>query len=146
MSVQPQLDLDARYGRDPGSRRRVRIIAIVAAVALAAALGAWLWWGGLLEPKAHIQSQDMAFELTAPDSVNVTWRLTVTPGTPASCAVQALNSSFAIVGWRIVDIPPGEVTDRVLTADVRTAEPAVTGLIYRCWIPGPSGAESSDPS
>ena len=51
-----------------------------------------------------------------------------------SCALQAQNSTFAIVGWTIVDVPASDRRVRTLGADVRTTELAVTGLIYRCWL------------
>lgn len=128
------LDLDARYGRSPRTRRRTRWIAIGAAVAFAAAFAAWLWWGGLLGAPAALQSRDVGHEIIAPDLVSVTWQLTTEPGASTACAVQALNEAFGIVGWRVVELPPADEPTRTFTVEVRTAEPAVTGLIYRCWL------------
>jgi len=48
--------------------------------------------------------------------------------------VQALNSTFAIVGWVIVDVAASSERTRTFTKTVRTTELAVTGLIYRCWL------------
>jgi hypothetical protein len=52
-----------------------------------------------------------------------------------SCAVQALNASYGIVGWTVVDLPPAEVRTRVFNQPLHTSEQAVTGLLYECWVP-----------
>ena len=126
--------LDARYGRTPGSRRRTRLVVAASAVAFVVVFVAWLVWGGLLGAPAQFQAIDTAHETIDDTAVDVTWQFTVEPGTPARCAVQALNSTFGIVGWKIVDLPASDLRIRSFTARVLTTEPAVTGLIYRCWL------------
>ncbi|MFL0712076.1 MAG: hypothetical protein ACJLS2_04955 [Microcella pacifica] len=37
------------------------------------------------------------------------WEVSAPPGTAVECALQALNSSFGIVGWTIVEIPPRRI-------------------------------------
>jgi hypothetical protein len=127
-------ELDARYGRTRSSTNRTRAIVIASAAAFVAVFAAWLVWGGLLGAPAQFQAVDTAHELVDDGTVDVTWRFTVEPGTDARCAVQALNSTFAIVGWVIVDVPASATLTRDLTQRVLTTEPAVTGLIYRCWL------------
>jgi uncharacterized protein DUF4307 len=127
-------DLDARYGRSATSARRTRWFAIGAGAIFVLVLGAWLWWGGLLEAPAQFEAQDLSHDIVSDDEVSVTWQFTAEPGTAASCAVQALNAQYTVVGWRIVELPPSDDRIRQLTATVRTAEPAVNGLIYRCWL------------
>jgi hypothetical protein len=128
------LDLDARYGRSPSARRNTRRIAIAAAIAFAVAFIAWLWWGGLLGAPAQLQARDIGHEIIAEDLVSVSWQLTTEPGATSACAVQALNEAFGIVGWRVIELPASDEPNRTFTIEVRTAEPAVTGLIYRCWL------------
>jgi hypothetical protein len=127
-------DLEARYGRSPRSASRTRWFAIGAGVVFVLVFGAWLWWGGLLEPPAQFEARDVAHEIVSDTEVNVTWQFTVDPGTPAKCAVQALNEQYSIVGWIVVEVPPSDERIRRITESVRTAEPAVNGLIYRCWL------------
>jgi len=67
--------------------------------------------------------------------VSVRVEVSVGPGTPMSCAVQALNAQYGIVGWVIVDLPESTQRTRVFNQVVRTSETAVTGLLYRCWVP-----------
>lgn len=127
-------DLAARYGRTRTGARRTRTIAIVAAIAFAVVFAAWLWWGGLLGAPAQFEAKDTGHTIESDSSVSVTWQFTAEPGTAASCAVQALNSTFGIVGWRVVDLAPSDAITREFTESVRTTEPAVSGLIYRCWL------------
>lgn len=127
-------DLDARYGRTAGSAKRTRWIAVTVGILFALVFAAWLWWGGLLEAPAQFETRDVGHTIVSPSEVTVTWQFTVEPGTPAKCAVHALNESFAIVGWRIVDVPASDELTRRFTESLRTSEPAVTGLIYRCWL------------
>lgn len=127
-------DLDARYGRTRPASRRTRVIVIVSALAFVAVFAAWLLWAGILGAPAQLQADDTAHKVIGDSAVDVTWQLTVEPGTDARCAVQALNSTFAIVGWKVVDVPASTARIRSLTERVLTTEPAVTGLIYRCWL------------
>jgi len=128
------VDLDARYGRTRSSKARTRIVVISSAVAFIVVFALWLVWGGLLGAPAQFQATDTAHEVIDDRTVDVTWQFTVEPGTDARCAVQALNSTFAIVGWRIVDVPASTALTRDITERLLTSEPAVTGLIYRCWL------------
>jgi hypothetical protein len=48
--------------------------------------------------------------------------------------VQALDSRYGVVGWKIVDVPPSDQRTRLLTERLRTTNRAETGLIYRCWL------------
>ena len=127
-------DLDARYGRTASSRRRTVLVVAASAVAFTIVFVAWLVWGGLLEAPAQFEAKDTGHVLVSDAEVSVTWQFSVTPGTDARCAVQALDERFAIVGWKVVDVPASEQRTRVLTESVRTTEQAVTGLIYRCWL------------
>ncbi len=132
--LDPRTDLDARYGRTPSSKNRTRVIVISSALAFGVVFVLWLVWGGLLGAPAQFQANDIAHKVVDDANVDITWQFTVEPGTDARCAVQALNSTFAIVGWKVVDVPASTQRTRDLTEHVLTTEPAVTGLIYRCWL------------
>jgi len=126
--------LDARYGRTPGATRRTRVVVISAAVAFVAVFAAWLWWGGILQPTAQLEVRDTGHVIESDRSVSVDWSLTVSPGTAVSCAVQAQDERFGIVGWKVVDVPPSDQRTRALSEQLLTSELAVTGLIYECWL------------
>jgi len=127
-------ELDRRYGRTRGNARRTRGILIGAVVAFVAVLVAWLVWGGLLGENSDFEVIDTGHTVIDDTLVDVRYQLTVEPGTAMRCALQAQNSTFAIVGWNVVDVPASDRRVRTLGAEIRTTELAVTGLIYRCWL------------
>ncbi|MBH0010147.1 DUF4307 domain-containing protein [Salinibacterium sp. SWN1162] len=127
-------DLDARYGRSPKAKRNNRIIVIGAAVGFVVVFAAWLVWGGLLEAPAQFEAKDTGYEIIDDTAVDVRWQFNVPENTDARCAVQALNSTFAIIGWKVVDVPASDQRNRDLSTTVLTTEQAVSGLIYRCWL------------
>jgi hypothetical protein len=123
-----------RYGRTPAGRRRRLTIGIAAAAGVLLVVVAWVVWVGLFSPSASLETRDTGYAQRSDDSVDIRFEVTVEPGTPVSCALQALNASFAIVGWKVVDLPVGDDRTRAFVENVRVTEPAVTGLIYRCWL------------
>ncbi|EAR24519.1 hypothetical protein A20C1_12847 [marine actinobacterium PHSC20C1] len=125
---------DERYGRSPKATRNNRVIIVTVAIGFVAVFTAWLVWGGLLEAPAQFEAKNTGFELIDDSTVTVRWSFNVPEDTDARCAVQALNSTFAIVGWKVVDVPASDRRNRALSETIRTTEQAVSGLIYRCWL------------
>lgn len=125
--------LDARYGRTP-QRRRDRILFIVGGAVFAVILVAWIVWVGVDSNQDSLGVQDVAHSIVDDGSVTVTWQVSVKAGTAVSCALQAQNEAHAIVGWKVVDIPPSESFNNRYKEVVRTSQLAVTGLIYQCWL------------
>lgn len=126
--------LDARYGRTPHRRRRDRLILIIVGAFFTVVLVAWVIWAGLDNGQASIGAQDIAHSVIDDSTVSVTWQVSVTEGTPVSCAIQAQNESHAIVGWKIVDLPASTSYNNRYKEVMHTSQRAVTGLIYRCWL------------
>lgn len=123
-----------RYGNTSQDRRGQRGWAIAGASGVAVVLLAWLGWAGLGQPGTQFETRDLGYELISDEEVSVRFEVSTTPGNTLSCAVQALNAQYGIVGWKIVDIPAAEVRTRVFNQPLRTSEPAVTGLLYECWL------------
>lgn len=123
-----------RYGRAPGNRRRTLTIGILAGAAVLLVVGAWVIWVGLFSPSSSLESRDVGYVTREDASVDIRFEVTAEPGSAVSCALQALNQQFAIVGWKVVDLPPSDERTREFAENLRVAEPAVTGLIYRCWL------------
>lgn len=126
--------LDQRYGQSPARRRRTRLLAVAAACGVLVVVVAWVLWVGLFAPGASLGDRDLGYTLVGNDAVEIQYEVTTDAGSSVSCALQALNSTFAIVGWKVVAIPPSEQGTRQFRETLRTSEPAVTGLIYRCWL------------
>ena len=78
-------------------------------------------------------ARDTGFRLTD-DRITVTFDLSITPGATGACAVQALDKSFAVVGWKVVTY--GAVSEETRSEEVtlRVTSPAVTGLVSSCWL------------
>jgi hypothetical protein len=126
--------IDTRYGRTPERRRRTRLLAILAGAGVLVVVTAWVLWVGLLGPSASLGSRDLGYVLDGDTGIEVRYEVTMDAGQTASCALEALNTDFGIVGWKVVDIPSSDRGTRQFRETLRTSEQAVTGLIYRCWL------------
>lgn len=127
-------NLDKRYGRTPGSRLRDRRVLWIVAGAFAVILTAWVVWAGLDGAGPSIEARDTRHSIIDENSISVTFEVSLPTGTPSSCAVQALNESFTVVGWKVIDLPPSDQYTRSFTEVLHTTELSNTGLIYRCWL------------
>ena len=132
----PESDvIAARYGRTRANRTRDRLLLIAAAAFAAIVLVAWVVWAGLDGQKPQIEVTDTGHRLINDErAVEVSWNLSVPPGTDTACIVQALNEDFTVVGWKVVEVPASTLHIRSLTETVRVAQEANTGLIYHCWL------------
>ncbi|MET0715386.1 MAG: DUF4307 domain-containing protein [Mycetocola sp.] len=127
--------LDERYGRAPRARNRQRRLGWTAGGAIALVFLAWVVWAALdMVGPSSLDVRDTAHTVVNERTVEVTFELSVATETTSYCAVQALNDTFAVVGWKVVEIPPSEQRTRSFTEAVTTTELASTGLIYRCWL------------
>lgn len=81
---------------------------------------------------------------STPDSTQavIDFQVTKGPDVSVKCAVKALDSKFAVVGWKVVDIGPNSIdagTDSGRTTAhrvvLRTESQAVSGVVDNCWIP-----------
>lgn len=127
-------NLDERYGRTPGSRRRDKRWAWIVAGAFALVLTGWVVWAGLDGAGPAIEYRDTRHQIIDEHNISVTFEVSMPTTTAASCAVQALNESFTVVGWKIIDLAPSEDYTRSFTEIVHTTELSVSGLIYQCWL------------
>ncbi|MHB1234765.1 MAG: DUF4307 domain-containing protein [Microbacteriaceae bacterium] len=127
-------DLDLRYGRTRGKRRRDRWIAWTVAAACVAGFSGWTIWVGLGSANSSLSATDIGFHVLDRYQVRVTYTVSMPPGTTARCALQAQNADHAIVGWKIVPVPASTGWNQSVSQLVKTSELAVTGLIYRCWV------------
>ena len=126
--------LEARYGRTRAWSRRERLLGIVAGLAVLLTATLWVWWVGTDPARTALQSRDIAFEIVDDSTVEVIFEVTVEPGTPVTCAVEALNTAYTIVGWREVELPGADTQTATHRVEVRTTEPATTGLVSECWL------------
>jgi uncharacterized protein DUF4307 len=126
--------LDARYGRTPSRRLRGRWLAIIVGGGVAVVVVAWVLWAGLLGRTASIETQDIGATVIDASTIDLREQVTVDPGTRVTCSFEALDKDFAIVGWKIVQLPAAGERNRVFTERLRTSAPAESGLIGSCWL------------
>ena len=126
--------LDTRYGRTPERKRRDRWLLAGGFVAVVAVVVAWVFWAGWDNDQADLEATDTAYTIPDAHHVDITFTINAPPGTPVTCAIQALNESFAIVGWRIVQYPGAAKRVTEHTETIRTVEQSNTGLINSCWL------------
>jgi hypothetical protein len=127
-------NLDSRYGRAPSRRLRDRRLLWIGGGTLLTVLVVWVVWIGLGGSKPLLETSDIGHSIIDEHSVSVTFEASIPVGRSASCAVEALNEGFTVVGWKVIDLPPSNRYSRAFTELVRTSEQSNTGLIYRCWL------------
>lgn len=124
--------LDERYGRSKQKARRQLIVWRSVSATLVVAFLAW----GItvaIEEGEKIGYQDSGFTL-APSYAEVSFHLSApkSVNAPVTCAVQALNQSYSIVGYREVQIAVADLASEQ-TVRINTSELAVTALVDHCW-------------
>ena len=126
--------IQSRYGRTPARRVRDRRILWGLGGIFVLVLGAWVLWTGLDGASTQIEARNIGHTIIDEHSVSVTFEVALPVNRTASCAVQALNESYSVVGWKIIDLPPSERYNRSFTEVLRTTDLSNTGLIYQCWL------------
>ena len=124
--------LQSRYGHTPGRRRRDRWLLIGGALGVIAVVTAWVFWAGWDNNQADLEATDTAYTIPDAHHVEITFTINTQPGTPVTCAIQALNDDYAIVGWRIVSYPAADARVTTHTETIRTIAQSNTGLIKTC--------------
>lgn len=117
------------------AKRTILIVALVAGMAFMA-------WISTSNATATVTFKDIGYSTPDGTLTEVDFQVTKEPATAAKCSVKALDSKFAVVGWKVVDIAPnaadaGSDGGRTTAhrATVRTESPAVSGVVDSCWIP-----------
>lgn len=123
-----------RYGRTPSKRRRDRLIYLVAGLAAAIVVVAWVVWAGLDQAGGTIDAEDKGSSILGNRAVQIDYQVSMPVGRAASCALQVQNEAHGIVGWKVVKVPASSRYTESYRDVVRSAEQGVTGLIYRCWL------------
>lgn len=66
-------------------------------------------------------------------SATTTFEVSANPGDHMSCAVEALNTAKATVGWKVVDLPVIETRSQRVTTTLVTIGPATAAHAKACW-------------
>ncbi|HEX9226687.1 MAG TPA: DUF4307 domain-containing protein [Arthrobacter sp.] len=117
------------------TKRTILILALGAGMAFMA-------WISTSNATESITFKDIGYSTPDATLAEIDFQVTKDPATAAKCSVKALDSKFAVVGWKVVDIAPnaadaGSDGGRTTAhrATVRTESQAVSGVVDSCWIP-----------
>ena len=125
-----------RYGRSSKPRGPIRrnLNVIIPSVIILVGIAIWGISQDVLGFGPKADARDLGFSNLTDSSVTVEFELTATPGHEVACAIQAQNTAFAIVGWKVFVYPPSDQRIRDITETIKTSQPATTGLVYLCWL------------
>jgi hypothetical protein len=103
-------------------------------------------WVSTSNSLTDVAFKDVGYRTPDATLAEVDFQVTREPGTAVKCAVKALDSKYAVVGWKVVDIPSAAaegtadggrtVSQRVA---LRTESLSVSGVVDSCWIADGSG-------
>lgn len=85
-------------------------------------------------PSATISTKDVGFTIPDAATAVVDYNVTKPAGATVDCALQVMNESYAVVGWKTVRIGPAESATVSQSTAVRTDSLGVTGGINACWL------------
>lgn len=109
--------------------------------ALAAGIG-FMAWVSTSAATESVTFKDIGYSTPDATAAEIDFQVTKNPGTAAKCAVKALDSKFAVVGWKVIDVGAnapdagadgGSTTVHRLT--IRTESQSVSAVVDNCWIP-----------
>ncbi|WP_110589443.1 DUF4307 domain-containing protein [Microbacterium suaedae] len=118
-----------RYGRARrGALRGWWILVGMVAVAIVGIAS----WMVISTSAAEVDVDDLGYEVTSERAVEVSFRVTSASGTAVVCILEALDESFGVVGWEIVELPPSDSIAADHTRTIRTVDTATTGYVNSC--------------
>ncbi|WP_125100283.1 DUF4307 domain-containing protein [Leucobacter chromiireducens] len=124
--------LDDRYGT--GRRRSFdRRFAWGAVIVLLLAGVGYLLFSGWQNTN-QVSAQDIGYTAESELVLNAKFEVTAPPQTPVACAVEALNTSKATVGWKIVELPLTDQRTHTVTTRLVTTNPATAVTTRACWV------------
>jgi hypothetical protein len=105
---------------------------IAVAVALAAGVAIAAWFTIADTQRDPVTFTDVGFSVASPEEVDVTFDVSMPPGTEAVCTVTALSRNFAEVGAVDVEVGPDTARTTRHTVTIATTELATTGVVDHC--------------
>jgi hypothetical protein len=105
---------------------------VAVALALAAGVALAAWFTIVDTRRDPVTFTDVGFSVTSPEEVDVTFDISMPPGTEAVCTVTALSRNFAEVGAVDVEVGPDTARTTRHTVTIATTELATTGVVDHC--------------
>lgn len=124
--------LDDRYGRT-ASRRSRRLAWIGFGTAAALAVGAFGWMT-VTNEMYKVSFDGLGFQVNDAHSVTVSFQFSSRPGEDVTCVLEAMDTEFGVVGFRVVQYQADDSHQRNVVETIRTVGEATTGLVQGCWV------------
>ena len=117
----------SRYGQASDNKKTIWVLAITGLIATVG-FAAWVAFS-----QERLSFTDVGFSVKDQWDTEVTFDVVKNSGEQVFCNVQALNQTYAIVGWREIQVPTEQSSVRITTT-INTTEEAVTALVHGCEI------------
>ena len=128
--VDEEFDAAERYGRRSGSNVPrwwwIGLILLTLAV-----IGFWALTS--LSPAATVDFQTAGFRVVDENHVELDARISVQAGTELACAVEARTDRDALVGWKVITVPPSTDAHQLVHVSLVTTRTASAVGIRECW-------------
>jgi len=105
---------------------------VAVALALAAGVAIAAWFTIVDTQRDPVTFADVGFSVVSPEEVEVTFDVSMPPGTEAVCTVTALSKNFAEVGAVDVEVAADPARTTRHTVTIATTELATTGVVDHC--------------
>ncbi|AMB39754.1 DUF4307 domain-containing protein [Arthrobacter sp. TES] len=128
-----------RYGgQKRGLSRKAKRNIVIGALVVGIGFAAYVATGSATAP---VTFKDIGYSTVDGTQAEVDYQVSKSPSATAKCAIKAMDSKFAVVGWKVVEIGPNnpeQDADGGRTTAQRTVlateSPAVSGVVDNCWI------------
>lgn len=132
MSLTPEQEqlLATRYGVKAKSPRVQRAQKIGAAIGVALLI--WATWFFSAINFNPVSFKEVGFQVVDEWRTTLEFEVTAPIGTVLSCDLQALDSSFGVVGHRTVELVANESQTTRYSSEIRTTMRAVTAVVEIC--------------
>ncbi|EYT51151.1 DUF4307 domain-containing protein [Brachybacterium muris] len=127
MSAAPHRPAE-RYGGPIVSRRTGRILVVLVAIVFLATVVLI----GIRFADQPVKAEMLSYEHVAEDRIAVSFTVTMSPGTEAECAVQAMNEGRAQVGFVEVEVPAQDQRRSTHRVEIATQGDAVSAEVLGC--------------
>jgi hypothetical protein len=128
--------LAERYGRTKERARRNRVAVISLATVLTITALTWMIASQFFSP-TKVQFKTTAYEISSSNRASVNFQV-LGINEPAVCAIQILDQSYAVAGYREVIIPAAKPDQSGRWVDfattLNTIEKGVSGVVDKCWL------------
>ena len=79
-----------------------------------------------------VSQQNIGYRVLSDFEIEIDFEVTRPPGSSVKCELEALNNTFAVVGWKEFTFEASEKLTERFTVRLTTTQQAVTGVVRSC--------------